>query len=539
LKYRIRITESAVNRAESMSLRELLYNVCCPDYGILEGQEILDTASAFIHAGNSDFHAEMTRRIKEACSSAPLITTDLEAGPGSMIKDGTQFPSLYSCSVAGDSGFAHNMGEIAGLEGKKLGYNWTLGPAVDICVNPDTPTTGSRGAGSTVSEAIEYGNAYISGCQKTGMIATAKHFPGDGFGIYDQHLTTPEIPLTMEEWWKTSGTVYREVIKTGVMSIMIGHLSFPAYDEEDSFNGEYPPATLSRRLINNLLIGELGFEGLIISDAVQMAGFSGFMNYYEACARFLEAGGDVLLFAYPDSQFIERMRLLMEAGKLHRKTLINRVSRIISFKEQLSDDFYNPPADIQWEKHQKSADKLIRASITVVRDRAKILPLNGCETKSVLHVILTVPGFKKQSLLRDFSAELGKHCNSVDEWIDPGKFRMVEAVENKSYSLIICSLGNEYNFGTNVIRFHGVQSRNLMGGWTHLGTPVLFISHYHPFTHLEYRAVMDTVINTNGTVPAALPVLAEMICGKRALNRRTAVKKNNDWTLRKWLNDQL
>jgi len=539
LKYRIDITSDAVKRAEAMSVRELLYHVCCPDYGVLEDRKILDTASAFIHAGDSGFHSEITGRIKDACSAAPLITTDLEAGPGSMISDGTQFPSFYSCSVAGDSGLAYEMGEAAAVEGRELGYNWTLGPAVDICANPDTPTTGLRGAGRTVSEAVEYGSAYISGCQRNGMIATAKHFPGDGFGIYDQHLTTPEIPLSLEEWRKTSGVVYKEVINSGVMSIMIGHLSFPAFDEPDPLNGEYPPATLSERIIRDLLIDDLGFEGLIISDAVQMVGFSGFMNYYEACARFLEAGGDILLFAYPDSQFVDQLQLLIKAGKLHRRTLINRAARIISFREQLPAVFYQAPEMLHREKHEETARELIRASIQVVRDRKKLLPLEECGGKGVLHLILTVPGFKRMPLLKSFSAELDSYFHSVEEWIDPGKRRMVEAAENKSFDIIICSLGNEYNFGTNVIRFHGVQSRNFMGGWAHMGIPVLFISHYHPFTHLEYRGLMDTVINTNGTVLATLPILADMICGKKELNYGETTDRYRDWTLRGWLKDQL
>ncbi len=99
---------------------------------------------------------------------------------------------------------------------------------------------------------------------------------------------------------KLQGKVYKEVIKQGVMTIMPGHLSLPAYDDVCESNGLYPPATISKKLMTNLLKEEMGFDGIIISDAVEMVGFSGFMNYYEACAKFLEYGGDILLFATPN-----------------------------------------------------------------------------------------------------------------------------------------------------------------------------------------------------------------------------------------------
>ncbi len=204
MKYKIDIKDEHIKKAESMDLKGLLNVLCCPNYWS-EDQKYEDTASAFIHDGDADFHKSIMNKVFEGCSDKPFVCTDLEAGPGTMIFGGTTFPSLFSISVTGKPEYAYQMGKIAALEGRELGYNWTLGPAVDICANPDTPTTSNRGAGMNAQEAIDYGVAYLKGCQDHGMIATAKHFPGDGFGIYDQHLTTPEIPLTMDEWWETSG----------------------------------------------------------------------------------------------------------------------------------------------------------------------------------------------------------------------------------------------------------------------------------------------------------------------------------------------
>ena len=538
MKYTIKVTEANRKKAESMNLQELLSYVCCPNYGAFNRERpFLDTATAFIHGGDSSFHKKMMKGLLEVCREKPFVCTDLEAGPGSMISDGTEFPSFYSCSVTGDTKLTYNMGKIAALEGRELGYNWTLGPAVDINANPDTPTTGTRGAGNSVDEVINHGLAYIKGCQKNGMIATAKHFPGDGFGIYDQHLTTPEIPLAIDEWRNTSGKVYKEMIDQGVMSIMPGHLSFPAYDEPWPENGEYPPATLSPKLMKDLLKGELGFDGLIMSDAVKMVGFSGFMNFYEACGCFLESGGDILLFAYPYDKFVAKMEEIITRGVLSMETLYDRTARILSFKEQIKRSFDKVPGRYDRKSHEKTALEVIGRSIGAMRDRKSILPVPNADKKKILHLILTIPNFGKTDLLRSFSEQLKQHFLSVDEWIDPGNGRILEAVENNVYDLIICSIGNDYNFGTNVVRFNGFQARNLMGGWVHMGTPILFICHYHPFTHLEYKASMDTVINTNGTVVNTLLILTGMICGIVQLNINHNEKSNRDWTLRGWLNE--
>lgn len=536
MKFKIDVKDEHYRKVEDMSLSQLLSIICCPNY-MFESDDLTygNTATAFIHDGNVEFHKVMTEKVGKRSTFPPFFCTDLEAGPGTMIHGATEFPSLFSCSVTGNPEYAYEMGKIAALEGRAVGYNWTLGPAVDIVANPDTPTTSNRGAGMSPDEAINFGVAYIKGCQDYGMIATAKHFPGDGFGIYDQHLTTPEIPLTMEEWWNTSGRVYKEVIEAGVMSIMPGHLSFPAFDKPCEENGLYPPATISENLLTNLLKKELGFDGIIISDAVEMVGFSGFMNYYEACAKFIEYGGDILLFAKPDKKMHDNFVEMLNNHVVSLKNIRERAARVLAFKDQINHQFKGLSGTYNIEDHKIMAQKVIDSSIRVVRDRKKILPIKNSKSKRVLHLIVSIPNFKQLELLEAFKPELEKYFKSVEQWVDPGNKKVMDAIENNLFDVIICSVGNDYNFGTNVIRLNGTQSRNLMGGWVHSGVDVLFISHFHPFTHLEYKALMSTVINTNGTVKNTLGILAEKIVGISPLEAWGKECSPRDWTLREWL----
>ncbi|MEM9161325.1 MAG: glycoside hydrolase family 3 N-terminal domain-containing protein [Verrucomicrobiota bacterium] len=516
-KFSIEISDTARARANKLNFEELVRELCCPNYfDHTDRDQYVACGSVFFHPAAKETHREMIDRYNELCESPPLVATDLEEGPGAMIKGATEFPSYYGCSRKGPERLGYEMGRIAALEGREVGYNWTFAPCVDILSNPDTPTTSYRSAGEELERVVAMGKAYSKGCQDFGMIATAKHFPGDGFGVYDQHLTTPEIPLTLDAWRESSGRSFKEVIDGGVMSVMPGHLSFPAYDEPDD-RGIYPPATLSSKLMGDLLRGELGFDGLIVSDAVGMGGFCGYRNYYDACAVFWECGGDVLLFAHPDDVFISEMEKRIQNGLLKTETMVERATRLISLKEQIGllggseTPFTKGSGPIDLERHQSVANEVIESSVEIVRDRQGILPIANVSSKKALHVVLPVESYQDLSLMKAFTSKLQERFEAVDEMVDPGNHAIWNALDE--YDVIVCSLANNYNFGTNAIRFHGPVARNLMKGWMHMGTPAVFVSHYHPLTHLEYEAVMDTVIRTCGTIEGSLDPLVRRIVG--------------------------
>lgn len=505
-----------------MTEEELLRELCCINVFPEDEGKPEKAGSIFVHPCDAAGHDKVISTFMEQCDIPPLVTSDFEEGPGAMIKGATTFPSYYGTSYPQKWDAVEKMGAIAALESRKLGYNWTLAPCADITLNPDCPTTTTRAAAGGATEVLETARAYVRGCQANGLIATAKHFPGDGTGTYDQHLTTPENTMDLETWRKTYGHIYKTLIDDGVMSIMPGHISLPCYDDPDDFNGVYPPATTSKKLLTDLLRKELGFDGIIVSDAVNMGGFAGFCNRYEACTRFLEAGGDILLFAIPDKSFLKEMNRLIGEGKLHHKTLLNRVQRLLSFKQQLglwqptSDArdtvFSTPPVPYDPAEHQEQALEATRAAIHTVRDRQGLLPLPASARK-ILHVILPVSHTRQTETVSGwtrFLKESGRF-DVVDEWIDPGNFRISTAAIDRTYDCIICSLVNDYHFGTNVIRMHGLVTRNLMKGWMHMGTPVVFVCHYHPYTHLEYAAVMNTVVNTCGTTPTSYAPLTDML----------------------------
>lgn len=497
----------------SESLGKKITELCCPAYApTAESVDFFDTGSFFVFAGESADQRNLIERAKAFCSTVPLVTTDFEYGAGRMMRDATQFPSLFAAGRAG-SRLAEEMGRIAAIEGRAIGFNWTLAPCVDPVFDIDNPTTSYRSAGRSPEDVIATGCAYIRGLQANGMLATAKHFPGDGACRYDQHLTTAENPLGIREWRETYGRIYAAMIQEGVAAIMPGHISLPSYDTPDTANGLCPPATLSSRLMKDLLRGELGFDGLIVSDAVNMGGFCGFTNYHDACARFLEAGGDVLLFVRPTETFICEMIKRIHSGLLTEATLDDRIARFRRFKDRV---FAAPPVDgdmgtLRSAESLAVADEIIASGVQLLRDRKHWLPLQQPNEKHILHVRIALAHSQLNPLIDRFESALQDVFASVECLADPGPDQLRKLLESGKYDAVIVSVLNEYGYGTNHIHLAGPVARNMMGGWMHLGKPVIFISHAHPYLHCEYKASMDCVIRTCGTCDNTIPLLVKII----------------------------
>lgn len=522
MKYSVSPSQEAAGMVSRFDFRRLLNQVCCPAFNRVGPERLEEFGAMFFHPMEREQVKAHIGSFRASCGIPPFIVSDLECGAGNMVLGATKFPYMMGLSQADSAELAYRAGAAAAQEAGELGYNWTFSPVADLAVEPDSPVVGMRSAGRDPDHAVKILSAYMRGLQDHGMMATVKHFPGDGFGTYDQHLTTPANPLDMTAWRQGQGRVFGELIDAGAMAVMPGHISFPAYDDPFGTTGLYPPATISRKLLLELLRGELGFEGLIVTDAVEMGGLVGFLNYYDACALALENGCDCLLFPRMDGRFYEEMERRVDSGMLSWETLRERAEKIVSMKLQMGL-FQKPeaaPAAPDPVRIRETAEETVARSITVVRDRAGLLPFAiGKETK-VLHTVIMNNHDRYHELYGRMKEELGRCSDHVEQWIDPGPDALYEAVSNRTFDLIVCSIGSRLSYGLNVVRLHDEVARNMMGGWTKLGTPVIFVSHFHPFVHKEYEASIDTLINTYGDIACTAEYLVQGITGRRVLQRR-------------------
>lgn len=500
---------------DAMSTDDLLTAVLCPDIPIGKRALTRKTQTIFFHPTTLEVATGAAKEVNDGRELPALIASDMECGPGGAVVGTTNFPSMRAAAESGDESLAYQMGVSAALEGRAAGYHWTFAPCVDILGHRDNPIVSIRSAGADADTVIRYGGAYMRGLQENGMIATLKHFPGDGYCINDQHITVADNPLSREEWDATFGKVYSELIEQGAMSIMPGHITLASYDEIDEETGLYPPATVSKNLLTGILRQRFGFEGIIVSDATNMTGFCGYINRFRAAARFLEAGGDSLLFMADDEEYHTEMQKMLAEGVLTVETLKDRVYRMMCFRRQYFDSLAHIPAPTpDKEATEATAAAMVDKSTKVVRDRKGLLPYPITKDTRIAHLILYSANSPDLAPAQELTQKLSAIAGTVDEYVDAGPSKTRDIAKSGDYDLIICSILVNVAWGTNSIKLCGPMARNMMNGWTRYSTPSIFVNYFSPNFADDYHAVVDTVINTFGYNRYTNDAVLRRIAGK-------------------------
>ncbi len=497
--------QKAQQKLDGYDWRRVLRHVLCPAQVHVKEAEPTDFAGMFFHEASPEDIA----RYLGACEIPGLLCGDFESGSG--------FPSMFGCGVAGDADLAYTMGKGVALQKRKLGFNWTLAPVCDITLDIDSPMVGLRAGGETAEQVVPVTTAYLRGLQDHGMAATAKHFPGDGFGSLDQHVTTPVNRMSELEWRETYGRTFGAAIASGVACVMPGHIGLAWADVPDPRNGVHPPATVSKRLLTGLLREEMGFDGVIVSDAMGMGGVAGFMNPYDSYAAFLEAGGDILLFARYDAFLEKEIERCLREGRLKEETLYVRARNVLKLKQRLGllAEKSVPVPEMMAEEWDAAGLATTAKAVRVVRDLPKLLPMAPKAGMKILHLYIgnhpDDAGKRLEALTDLLTSESG---GEVTFWSDPGPEKLFFGLREQPFDLVVASLWNQPDYGANVLRLHGPVARNFMDGWMHLGTPVVFIQHGYPFHFRHYPAAMETVISTYGFNKHTLPEVIKRIFGR-------------------------
>lgn len=324
------------------------------------------------------------RDLVEDSKINPLITTDFENGCGSMVKKLTPLPYLMGLGASANSELAYNYGKATALEAKVVGANWSLSPVSDLNINERNPLVNVRGMTDDASLAVAMLPQIIKGMQENGLSACAKHFPGDGMDYRDQHLVTTVNSLSMDEWWENYGKVYKAVIDAGVNSVMLGHISLPAYSKDED---NVLPATLSKKLITDLLKNELGYEGIVVTDALNMGGFAGWYNTHEESEiEALKAGCDMLL--WPSENYISNAIEAVNSGYIPMERIDDAVRRILSVKEKMGllNEDYNYFAELTEDEKEfvkNVQETCSNESITLIKNELNVLPFDRNKVKNI------------------------------------------------------------------------------------------------------------------------------------------------------------
>jgi beta-glucosidase-like glycosyl hydrolase/CubicO group peptidase (beta-lactamase class C family) len=314
-----------------------------------------------------------------------LIGADFERGTAMRLDEGTSFPTAMALAAAGDSKDAYTMGKITALEARAVGIQWIYAPDADVNNNPGNPIVNTRSFGEDPARVAEFVTAFVKGVQENGGLATAKHFPGHGDTAADSHIDLPVIHADRERLEHLELVPFRAAIAAGAGSVMTAHLSIPALEPDSN-----TPATLSHNILTGLLRDELGFEGLVVTDAMDMGGITVRFAPGEAAVRAVAAGADALLMPpVPDAAF-EALQAAVKSGRISKERLDASVRRILQAKARLALN-QNRLVDVNAINHklgsvasQKEAQEISDRGVTLLRDTAHRLPLDGTKPSRAL-----------------------------------------------------------------------------------------------------------------------------------------------------------
>lgn len=336
----------------NLSLREkigqlVLYSM----EGNVLDQQTLDTLAEYkigniIHFGNNvtgfddaqALNAQLRSVISANCSGIdPLVSVDHEGGRVMRFsRDFTWFPAQMALGAIDDPALTHSVGRAMGAELRAAGFNLSLGPVVDVLVNPQNPAVGTRTFGSDPKLVARHGAALAQGLQESGVIACVKHFPGCGDTEEDSHYVLPRVEFGRERFDAIELVPYREAFAgKHADALMTTHILFPKLEKEPV------PATMSPAILTGLLRGELGFEGIVISDGIHMKAIADHYGVENGCIAAINAGVDLICLGSGGAGYQESQKSCLEAmyqaalsGKLSMARIDEAVSRILAFKKK-------------------------------------------------------------------------------------------------------------------------------------------------------------------------------------------------------------
>jgi beta-N-acetylhexosaminidase len=352
--------------------------------------------------------ARLTRRLQSIGKVPLVIAADLEAGVGMRFLDTTNWPWPMAVAATGDPTLAERQGRIVAEEARAIGVNQVYAPVADVNVEPANPVINVRSYGEDPETVGRFVAAFVRGVQAGGVLATAKHFPGHGDTRIDSHRSLPVLEADLARLERVELVPFRAAIAAGVGAVMTAHLSLPAIDptpapQRSFVAGENPytkddtevtrnatvSASMSPAVVEGLLRRELGFRGVVVTDALDMGGIVDYFDPGEAAVRAVLAGADQVIKSPDTDAAIAGVRRAVAEGRISAERLDRSVERILEVKRRFSAAIPDPEAAfrvVDSPEHREVAEEIARRAVTLVREGPGALPL--ARGTRVVHVVV-------------------------------------------------------------------------------------------------------------------------------------------------------
>ncbi len=351
----------------------------------------------------------LINRMQELAEIPLLISADFETGVGMRFPDTVNFPWNMAIAATGNTELARRQGAIVGRETRALGVHQVFAPVVDVNNNAENPVINVRSYGENADDVSRFGIAFMEGMQSEKVLATAKHFPGHGDTAVDSHRGLPVINFSRERLEKTEFVPFRALINAGIGSVMISHISMPQLDNtkveplKQSVKASYTesevitegttiPATLTSNIVTDILKKDMKFDGLVVTDAMDMSGLTLYFNQEEGSVRAILAGNDVLLKPSNADAAIRGVREAVKSGRISEERINESVRKVLAWKYQLGlserphTSIDSIDTTVSSQATRQLTEDIAENAITLVKNDVNALPVKSGTNAVVLAI---------------------------------------------------------------------------------------------------------------------------------------------------------
>lgn len=489
------------------------------------------------HIGGARYKAKSSQEVFEFTSNLQrqskipmFVAVNCDNGGDIACTDGTFVASPAQVEASGSEKVAYNAGYVSGREATAIGCNWNFDPSVDILMNWRNTIVNTRSYGSTPESVIKYSSAYTRGLRQSNIASCMKHFPGDGTEERDQHLLLGVNELSCEEWDATFGKVYKHHINEGVMTVMTGHIALPAYQQKLVPGLKYEdilPATIAPELITGLLREQLGFNGVVVTDASHMAGLTAAMRRKDYVPGAIAAGCDMFLFFNDHEEDIEFMLDGYKNGVITEERLQDALRRILGLKAALKLHIKQQEGTLVPDKevlkiigcpeHIAMAEEAADLGITLVKNTRNQLPIKPSTHKRIkLYVLFGElggvhnPTTAAEKIIIEELERVGFEV-TLNDGSTREKGKTLEYAKNWDAAMIFSDVRGYAAENNYRIKWKCPMSNEVP--WYVSEVPTVFVS-LHFTTHLTDVPMVKTFVNAYGNTRTVIRQTIQKIMGE-------------------------
>lgn len=488
-------------------------------HGYVKMQTVNLAEEASYNSAPMSEHKKFIDSLNKSLRVPILAGMDCESGTTNF-SNGYKTVSGFSVGAANDEQAIFDLTAGIAREMRMAGGHWRWSPVVDIPCRLH-PSFG-RSYSDDPEKIHRLSLAALKGMESEGVSGTIKHFPGaDPYNYRDSHFVTSYITQSLEEWEEGQGKVFQRLIDAGAPAIMTDHGAFPAVDDT-MINGRYLPATCSKKIIDGLLRKKMGFNGIVITDAMEMTGLRAFGSYEEVCIMAINAGADILLGLYPAD--FDMIYNAVVDGRIPMERIEESCARVLAFKEKLGL-FNEEQEEINFEEARaktiEANTRIAEKSITLVRDYNHIFPVKKENIKKV-GIMCTSHAPTTIKELEVMKAEFEKRGAEVEIWNSKElKFSTLhQQIDDKDLVIFAGFVGMHQPLGLPAL-FHD-ELRPYHYAFSYGKEKIVGLSLGYPFLHIDSMEGADTFVNIYSPSASCQKAFVRAVYGEIPFTKESA-----------------